>query len=593
MVTSTLRRRAALVLVPAILFAASFALDRASRTLFGPMAAHVNVRWTPDLDEGVRQTLERRFSLTRGEADEGTTYLYLLTDVSSNNIRDLVTHPSVLDTHHIDRAAFTLADTAVPVVVADPLAQRRSRQAADAAAVLWIWAAVAAALWVLIIVAPTPMQHAGRALLGPGRTAGEAVYRAIPEVSPEAAALFRILFMGTLVLFFLISPIGSAGVPAGPQPADTPWLTRIAGDIFIASPSLANIVGPWLLISGMLTVVGAFTRVSFFAFTCGAIAWGVLLSLRFGHHPISALLVALLCLLPSRWGDAWSIDAVLRRRDRPAAAPREYGYTVWIPGVALGVALAAAGVSKLQEGGIDWILNGTVKYHFLTDAEQAPTDWGVRYGLEPNTAIALSFGAIAVEMLVLPIAVFGPPWLRLVAALAAGVMFAGFWFLQGLYWPWWWLLMLAFAPWHRVLRDAPEPKQAVPRSAAVLRGAQAACIAVLFAQQAAASLWRLEVPPVISAYDMYSTTYASPDEYTRRTTSYALVMTAADGSRRTCGISEDEAEDASLDPLVTRCFSNDLDNIRAVAVEATRRDVDWTTGRFRGLVRQPLREETR
>src|SRR5688572_30978934 len=117
-------------------------------------------------------------------------------------------------------------------------------------------------------------------------------------------------------------------------------------------------------------------------------------------------------------------------------------------------------------------------------------------------------------------------------------MFAGFWFLQGLYWPWWWILMLAFAPWHRVLRHASVPQQAATRSIVMLRRAQSACIVALFAQQVAASLWRLEVPPVISAYDMYSTTYASPDEYTRRTTSYALVVTRADGSRGECVISE-------------------------------------------------------
>jgi hypothetical protein len=593
-------RKTGVLAAALFLAAAAYGLEHASRTLFGPIAAQVNVRWLPDLEAPQREALERRFSLTRGAPVEGTTYTYLLTDTSSSNIRELVRHPSVLDTHHIDRAAFTLADSAVPIVVSGPDAQRRSRQAASMATAGWILAAGIAVLWVLVVSAPARMQQLGGILAAALHRMRDAVYRGIPEVSPQAAALFRILFMGTLVVFFFISPIGSGGVPTGPQATDTPWAMRVAGDVFISWPRLADLVGPWLLISGLLTVAGAFTRVSFAAFAVGAIAWGVLHSLRFGHHPVSALLVALLCLIPSRWGDAWSIDA-LRRRHPSAAGAREYGYTVWIPGVVLGVALAAAAVSKLREGGIGWILNGTVKYHFLTDAEQAPVDWGLRFGLEPGTAIALSFGAIAIEMLVLPIALFGPPWARLVAAAGTGAMFAGFWFFQGLYWPWWWILTLAFVPWHRVLvRD--DRGASLVRLAArtrqgsrhiTLRHVQAACIAVVMAQQIVASAWRLEIPPILSAYDMYSTTYASPEEYTRQTTSYALVVTMADGSVRECGISEEEAEHPALDNALARCVPGETDRIRTAGVEATKREVDWKTGRFLGMVRQPVRTEPR
>ena len=62
------------------------------------------------------------------------------------------------------------------------------------------------------------------------------------------------------------------------------------------------------------------------------------------------------------------------------ATPKEYGYTVWVPGLVLGVVFAAAAVAKLRDAGVAWILNGTVKYHFLSDSVQAMVDWGLWIG---------------------------------------------------------------------------------------------------------------------------------------------------------------------------------------------------------------------
>ena len=590
------RSSLAFLLAILLLSAAAYGLSHASRTWSGPAAALVNVRWAPEVGEPARQALERRFRLEQGEPKEGTTYLYRLADISPGNIRALVTDPAVLDTHHIDRAAFALSATALRVTLSGEAAQRRSRQAAAASTVLWAAAGGVAALALLLAVAPRRMRRAAMAVQGAVQSVGRGLYGRIPEVSAEAAALFRIVFGIALLVCFVLTPVGSESIPDAPMPDDTPWPTRMVGEIFVASPGRAGLIGPWLLISGALVIAGAFTRVSFAACTAGAIAWGVVLSLRSGHHPFSVAILAMLCLLPSRWGDAWSVDAWRARRRRTPAEPREYGYTVWVPGVVLGVALAGAAAAKLMEGGIGWILNGSVKYHVLTDAANAPVDWGVRFALVPAVAVALSLGGIAVESLVLPAAIVGPWGVRFAAAGAAALLFVGFWAFHGLFWPWWWMLLLAFAPWHRLYPGRRRPREPEPAGAARriprLRHVQAAFLGLAAVQQVAASACALEVPPLISAYDMYSKTYSSPEAYTEAAVdSHWIVVTLADDTTRDCQVSEpdarmlasDDRQDAA-DAVLARCFPN-VGGIRTLAVEQARRNVDWNAGRYLGTVR--------
>jgi Dolichyl-phosphate-mannose-protein mannosyltransferase len=74
--------------------------------VISPSSVSVNVRWAPALTDGERNALERRFQLTEGRFVEGTTWQYVLTDYSSDNIRALVEHPAVEDTHRIDRTRY-------------------------------------------------------------------------------------------------------------------------------------------------------------------------------------------------------------------------------------------------------------------------------------------------------------------------------------------------------------------------------------------------------------------------------------------------------------------------------------------------------
>jgi hypothetical protein len=95
-----------------VLLALAGALHGTLRAVYGQRAAYVHVRWTPNVDPATQEQVERGHSLARVEFRELRTWLYYLTDVSTENIRSLVGHPAVEDTHYINRTAFHIARTA-------------------------------------------------------------------------------------------------------------------------------------------------------------------------------------------------------------------------------------------------------------------------------------------------------------------------------------------------------------------------------------------------------------------------------------------------------------------------------------------------
>jgi hypothetical protein len=82
------------------------------RLTYGERPAYVHVRWAATVDAAARERIERTHSLTRGALREGRTWGYSLTDLSSQNIREIVGNPAVEDTHNIHRTAFRIWRTA-------------------------------------------------------------------------------------------------------------------------------------------------------------------------------------------------------------------------------------------------------------------------------------------------------------------------------------------------------------------------------------------------------------------------------------------------------------------------------------------------
>lgn len=571
------------------------------RAAFGDRPAHINVRWSAATTPDLQHRLERQYHLTYGQPTEGRTVSYDLTDLSRNNIRAMVLDPNVEDTHYIHRTAYRIWRFAPRSKYHDrgekwgPLLEATMVGLGFVAALAFVLAATERVLPPRLATR-IPLRNV---FIRP-REAVASVLRSIagriPAGSAEQVAAFRVVFGFALLALFLDQRVGPASVLQSTNVL-TPlhrWLIAP----FAGAPMLTQWVLPWLFCWTTLFILGAASRVSYLMLTFGACAWATLMTTRLGYHIVSALLVALLCLIPSRWGDAWAVDAWWRRRHRrapvTATSAQEYGYTLWIPGVVIGVVFAAAAVAKLHESGIAWILNGTVKYHFLSDAAAAPLDWGLRVGLYPKLAIALSFFAILIESTVVFGAFARRYVYRAIAGMAAVALLSGFALFQGLFWPAWWLLLLSFLPWHWMLRESPpvQSRNRFPLDVARLRP-QVLVVIVLIAQQLIVSGLSLEAGPALSTYGMYSNTYDSPEAYeSQSTTSYWLM--ASDG--RQCNVSEDAARavasagsgsrNAPARDAVQRCFgTTDLSGVEA---EQRRARIDWQRWRPAGETRLTL-----
>lgn len=99
------RHVAALALLSLVVLTAAVAM----RLFVAPaIAPRINVRWAAGVSEEARAAAEQGLRLTNGELREGRTWAYDLADVSRANVRALVAHPAVEDTHYVNRALGTV-----------------------------------------------------------------------------------------------------------------------------------------------------------------------------------------------------------------------------------------------------------------------------------------------------------------------------------------------------------------------------------------------------------------------------------------------------------------------------------------------------
>ena len=104
----------------------------------------IHVRWTRNVDAPRRAALERQLQLSDGRRIEGTTWVYMLRDPSTDEIRTIVTHPDVDDTAHVNRIWFR-----------PELAHDRHRRAILSGGVAGVAGAVVVLLWKAIRLAET------------------------------------------------------------------------------------------------------------------------------------------------------------------------------------------------------------------------------------------------------------------------------------------------------------------------------------------------------------------------------------------------------------------------------------------------------
>jgi len=597
--------------------------------LFGVPDRMIHVTWR-GIDDAARVSIERRLSLSEAAKLRDGRWSYVPRDTRPETLRALVDHPAVSATDGIERDTAALAARGPLTarrggwLAAPPMAPRAARLAGYLFAVAACAFLLLAAAWwkgltsatarrlvqsglasarasirrcANALSAATNQLWAQRPTRATLRAAAGAAQRGVPIISADAAGLFRIAFGSVVLACVMLEPMEPAhlngydvGGAQGVYGTFIGWLAR--------EPAAVQSLGSWLLAFGSLFIAGVATGVSYLAFVLAFLTWASVRALARSHHVVSAITIAMICLLPARWGDAWSVDAWLRRRvwgRSPGAPSRRYGFAPWMLTVVLGVAFFAAAVSKLREGGT-WILNGTVKYHFVTDLHQALVPWGPALTSNHAVAVGLSLAAVLVEAWIVTAVFTRSVSYRAACGLGSLALLAGFWLFQGVFWPGWWILLLGFLPWQWI-RD-----RGTAASGGSLSVIQGALVAALVFQQCYASWTRLEARPFISAYDMYSTTYASPAAYEAAgNLRYRVVGITDRGSVELpdCEVDEPGArlfaaaaaggtvERERIRGLIGRCVA-DRPEVTMVGLEGDKEVYDWDTRRFewkRGLDR--------
>lgn len=439
----------------------------------------------------------------------------------------------------------------------------------------------------------------------------------IPPVSATELGVFRVLFGAALawIVWDMRLP-----VEAFPQElhlrahplAQWEWVHTLA-----ARPTAVAQLESLIIGLALLFAVGVLTRAAIVALASAVTVWMLVRLLHTGTHDWMPLFVTLWATVPVRWGDGFSVDALVRRaRGRPIpdrARRTDYGFALWVPGLVFGAAMASAGAAKLKQSGLSWITNGTVKYHFVTDAVNAPTEWGVWVARHHDAAVLLSLGAIVVECS-LVLAVLVRDWrARLPFALMGLGLLGGFYVFQNEVWKPWWLMYFAFfVPWPALVRTLQRRASASTTDVCLrLAPLQIVSILAVLGLQIAASLGRFELAPIMSDYPMYSTTYDSIDEFQRRNAIppvYGFSVRFADGSEADASavfddlrldepvrdaylaVSERRAPAESAQAAIrqaaqtaTRHFGRP---VVAIVVLIDRQGFDWDTGTFGWLDRK-------
>ena len=418
----------------AALFALVFSLVLGYLIATTPPPPRITIRWEPDVSSAQRDTLEATYQLTQAvvevdtNGDEGRvveTWSYMILDTSTANVQQLVRDPSVEDTGNIDRETFHVVGASSPLrYVLYP------------------------GLFGLLIAGLS-------APFGLGRRSrvGSMVSRGVPEISAEAFGLFRVFFGGALFAQLSRQHLTIDDYFQADDQAFTWWWV----DWLVARPDVVVRLEYGLLVLLALFTIGLLTRLVYGLFAAGLTVWvAVMLQQETNIHSWELSFLTVLCLLPVPWGEAFSVDEMVRRwrgnGRREGVVGKRYGFAVWIPGFIFGAVWLSAAYAKLDASGLEWILGGAVKYHWVIDSPIAPVDWGLWVASHHAVAVAMSFAGVALEAVFIVTAFIHSTRVRTALACLIGLpLLMGFYLFHGVLWWTWWLAFLSFViPWHAV-----------------------------------------------------------------------------------------------------------------------------------------------
>lgn len=591
---------APLLRIPGLLaFAAGVLVLAGAPLLEGDTARYIHIRWRADLSDSARLALEQDHGLRERRREDRSSFGYDLLDPSSGNIRSLLNDPAVEDSDGFNREAFTVAESAEPGRSQTGLAWRWGVE--EQLEAIYTGARYLAVVGLLLVLGSTrPAMWAARRLPRPAEWPLWLAGR-MPALTPRSFGIFRVGFAVMLGVLLLHNGISGGGIPLAEQRElhlpFTGWIHTLAA-IDNATGNLQRA----LVVLLAAFACGFFARTTYVLLALGFNLWFCIWALGGGTHAIGMLPLALLALVIVPWHEGAGVDRWRKLPTRPSRIP--YGYAPWVLALALSIGFAAAAFAKVRTGP-GWILNGTVRYHFMAESEIAHVPWGLWIAARPAVAVAASGAAVVIEAIAI-VGAFCGPALRLVFGMMVGGLLTGFILFHDAIWPAWWVLLIGFLPWEWTDRRESSPSSAGPVRRPLPAFAMAVA-GVLVLQQIPVSWRNIEVGPYLSAYDMYSATFSSPEEFEKanggprfhilvqgaeresdigdcvRADTHAIQLMSE--ALRTGGAIELVPADAR--ERITSC-ANELSDAAAVRVLADQRTFDWENGRTGFLFKDRL-----
>jgi hypothetical protein len=176
---------------------------------------------------------------------------------------------------------------------------------------------------------------------------------------PDNLGLCRILFYGLLFIYFV--PVDYTGWGTLPRSFFAPvWPFEKFRIPVLGDPYLALTAAVWKA-ALLLSCVGFFTRVStIVAFVLGTYLIGVPYNFGKTDHMTAIIVFALGILAVSYCGDAWSVDAAIRRRfrgEQHCAPSGEYRWPVRAVWLTMALVFFAAGMAKVLASKHHWVFS--------------------------------------------------------------------------------------------------------------------------------------------------------------------------------------------------------------------------------------------
>ena len=205
----------------------------------------------------------------------------------------------------------------------------------------------------------------------------------------------------------------------------------------------------------VLACIGLFTRIStLIAFVLGGYLIGLMFNYGKLEHQVMPVVITLGILALSHCGDAFSIDAWLRRRRGQIPIPSgEYRWPIRMVWLVMSVTFCAAAIAKLRESGIHWVTGDGFSLLMIQQMYKTSPPhvrWGLLVANHRLLAVIFAGGSLCTELL-FPLTLFDKrarvffPLVTFVMQLSIGLVM-NIWFIQFLAIYGFWI------PWDRSVR---------------------------------------------------------------------------------------------------------------------------------------------